>query len=95
MVARSKFNCVKGCAICCMSVGRFNIPAWDKEGKVKDRGDGICVHLDTKSLLCTIYEDRPLICRVEDSAPRWLPLRLSFWMTEQLCRWARRRFANG
>lgn len=31
-----------------------------------DRGDGTCRHFDDESMLCTIYEERPLICRVED-----------------------------
>jgi Fe-S-cluster containining protein len=91
---RPRFNCVKNCGVCCTLVGRFNIPAWDKEGKVKDRGDGICVNLDTATLRCNIYETRPRICRVEESAPRWLPLRLSFWVTEQFCHLARKVYTH-
>ncbi len=30
-----------------------------------DRGDGVCLYLDTETKLCTIYQDRPAICRVD------------------------------
>ena len=30
-----------------------------------DRGDGVCRYL--KGNLCSIYEDRPLLCRVDES----------------------------
>ncbi len=30
-----------------------------------DRGDGVCKYLDGN--LCSIYDDRPLLCRVDDS----------------------------
>lgn len=30
-----------------------------------DRGDGVCKYLSEN--LCTIYEDRPLLCRVDES----------------------------
>lgn len=30
-----------------------------------DRGDGICQFLNTNTNLCQIYDDRPLVCRVE------------------------------
>lgn len=33
--------------------------------KSLDRGDGICMHLDGD--LCSIYSERPLICRVDES----------------------------
>lgn len=30
-----------------------------------NRGDGICFHLDEATDLCKIYENRPLVCRVD------------------------------
>ena len=30
-----------------------------------DRGDGICFYFDKSKNLCKIYENRPLICRVD------------------------------
>ena len=35
-----------------------------------DRGDGACSYLDKDSKTCTIYEDRPLLCRVDDTFDR-------------------------
>lgn len=32
-----------------------------------DRGDGICVHLDTETNLCEIYDIRPTQCKREDT----------------------------
>lgn len=34
-----------------------------------DRGDGVCRHL--KGNLCSIYETRPLKCRVDDAYAEW------------------------
>lgn len=48
-------NC---CGCCCRNIG--NSPLY----KNLDRGDGICKHLSGN--LCAIYEDRPLLCRVDD-----------------------------
>ena len=33
--------------------------------KELDRGDGVCVYLDGN--LCSIYENRPLLCRIDES----------------------------
>lgn len=33
--------------------------------KELDRGDGVCRYLDGN--LCSIYNDRPLICRIDDA----------------------------
>lgn len=41
-------------------MGRSNQTAW------LDRGDGTCRHYDEATKLCTIYDARPLCCRVED-----------------------------
>ena len=30
------------------------------------RPDGVCKHLDEATNLCTIYDSRPLICRVDE-----------------------------
>jgi len=39
-------------------VARSPITAW------LDRGDGTCRHLDDKTALCLVYEERPNICRI-------------------------------
>lgn len=30
-----------------------------------DRGDGSCIHYDDMTKLCSIYENRPDVCRVD------------------------------
>lgn len=52
------FPCAQ-CGCCCMSVNMsvFTIKF--------DRGDGICRYFEDKTRLCSIYEIRPFICRVD------------------------------
>lgn len=50
------FPCTS-CGICCTKVEHLDLP----------QTDGICDHFDRQARLCTIYEDRPPICRVDDS----------------------------
>jgi Fe-S-cluster containining protein len=52
------FECDK-CGQCCKNIGKR------EELKEYDRGDGICKYLDLDSNLCKIYENRPLVCRVD------------------------------
>jgi len=52
------FPCDK-CGACCRSLHRSALYA------DLDRGDGICRYLTGN--LCSIYPQRPLLCRVEDS----------------------------
>ncbi len=52
------FKCDQ-CGVCCRHLDRSEIY------KDLDRGDGTCIHLNGN--LCDIYEDRPLICRVDES----------------------------
>ncbi len=59
------FPC-NSCGKCCRNV-HLNI-----EINYLDRGDGICRHLDLNTNLCLIYEDRPLVCRVEDYYKKYL-----------------------
>ena len=51
----SKFLC-SSCGACCLVAGAT--------GLLPDRGDGACIHLN-KDMLCSIYETRPDICRVD------------------------------
>ena len=59
------FPC-NGCGKCCRKVS--NSP----ETKWLDRGDSVCRHFSEDRNSCTIYETRPLICRVEDYYDRYL-----------------------
>lgn len=51
------FKCNK-CGMCCRNLQ--NSVLYDD----LNRGDGICRYLNRN--LCSIYEERPLICRVDD-----------------------------
>ena len=53
------FPCIK-CGLCCKKVGILD--------KSLDRGDGACKHLSEDNL-CTIYNDRPRICRIDEMKP--------------------------
>ncbi|WP_414120861.1 YkgJ family cysteine cluster protein [Vreelandella titanicae] len=47
------------CGLCCQHVDLAT------ETRFLDRGDGICRHYDELSKLCSIYDERPDICRVD------------------------------
>jgi len=55
MSAYDPFPCTS-CGICCTKVEGLGLP----------QTDGVCDHFDRQTKLCSIYEDRPLICRVDD-----------------------------
>lgn len=55
------FNCSK-CGCCCRHLDRSELY------KDLDRGDGVCKYLEDN--ICSIYETRPLICRVDDCYDR-------------------------
>lgn len=52
------FPCTR-CGACCRNVSLSPLTAW------LDKGDGVCYHLDVETNLCSIYEHRPEICRVD------------------------------
>lgn len=53
-----KFNC-KACGTCCTKLNQSKIY------QELDRGDGTCIYFNTKDRLCTIYDERPMICRID------------------------------
>lgn len=53
-----KFSCSQ-CGECCRNLDKSSL--YD----ALDRGDGVCKFLQGN--LCGIYEQRPLLCRVEES----------------------------
>lgn len=59
------FPCSK-CGQCCRHVGSTPL------GKDLDRGDGVCRHYDGATRLCRIYQERPLLCRVDEYYDRFL-----------------------
>ncbi|ELX8377655.1 YkgJ family cysteine cluster protein [Providencia vermicola] len=54
----SLFPCDK-CGACCRHVDRAH------ETQFLDRGDGVCKNYNETNMLCTIYDERPDICRVD------------------------------
>ncbi|MBS9783563.1 MAG: YkgJ family cysteine cluster protein [Pasteurella sp.] len=59
------FPCT-ACGQCCKNVHKSD------EANYLNRGDGTCRYFDEDTLLCTIYENRPLVCRVEDYYNKYL-----------------------
>lgn len=49
------------CGLCCRSLEGIEL------FQNLNRGDGICKYLNLKTNLCTIYENRPPFCRVDES----------------------------
>ena len=54
-----KFPCT-ACGKCCRKVGH------SLQTQFLDRGDSVCRYLDEQTNFCQIYQDRPLVCRVEE-----------------------------
>ena len=52
------FKCSQ-CGVCCRHLDRSELY------RELDRGDGVCRYL--KGNLCSIYENRPLLCRIDES----------------------------
>lgn len=55
---RRAFPCT-GCGACCKQVHLA------PETRYLDRGDGACRHFDDAAKSCTIYAQRPAVCRVD------------------------------
>ena len=53
-----RFPCTL-CGACCRHIGKI------AELADFDNGNGICKHLDETTNTCTIYANRPKICRVD------------------------------
>lgn len=71
MSKHSIFPCV-ACGQCCRRVN------YSEETIFLDRGDGICRYFNEQTSLCTIYETRPLVCRVEDYYKAYLSQQMSW-----------------
>lgn len=61
----SPFPCT-ACGECCRRVSLSPLTEF------LSRGDGVCEYLDELTNLCKIYNDRPLICRVEEYYKKYL-----------------------
>ena len=61
----TKFPCTK-CGLCCMRAGALE----DFPHEVDY--NGVCSKYDRENKECTIYEDRPMICRIDDYHTKYL-----------------------
>lgn len=52
------FPC-SSCGLCCQNIANI------EELKEFDLGNGVCIHFDSISNSCKIYNNRPTICRVD------------------------------
>lgn len=52
------FKCSQ-CGECCRNLDKSELY------KELDRGDGVCIYLEGNN--CSIYDERPLLCRVDES----------------------------
>ena len=62
------FKCDK-CGCCCRNLNKTGVYV------ELDRGDGTCKYL--KKSICSIYDSRPLICRVDEFYDRFLKKEMS------------------
>ena len=62
---RSAFSC-DCCGSCCRHLRLFGAMY-----AFLDNGNGVCRHFDAERNLCSIYAERPLICRVEEGYPAY------------------------
>jgi len=69
------WRCISGCGSCCrLDPGERNealealSPEQQEQYLAMVGADGWCIHYDTGSSSCRIYEERPLFCRVENLA---------------------------
>lgn len=85
------FRCDR-CGYCCQSLAGVELY------KDLDRGDGTCLYFDEVTKLCSVYEDRPLLCRVDESYEVWFFESMSREEYEQInyaaCQELKARFAD-
>jgi len=58
---KQKFKC-DCCGLCCM-----NLPDAAVFMEYRHNGSSVCKYFDLSSNLCLIYENRPIVCRVDEA----------------------------
>ena len=75
------FKC-EHCACCCRNLNKSQIYDF------LNRGDGVCRYLKGKD--CTIYENRPLLCRIDESYNMFFKDKISlekfYSLNKQICK---------
>ena len=74
---RNPFPC-NSCGQCCKRIAN------SEHLSQFDRGDGICKFLNISSNLCTIYDERPIFCRIEDYYEKYLKQKMSWEQFTQM-----------
>ena len=64
MENNKEFKCNR-CGCCCKNIG------YVEEAAHLDRGDGVCKYYSDDKKMCTIYDFRPDICRVDKMYKRF------------------------
>lgn len=80
------FKCNK-CGCCCRHLGKSELY------KELDRGDGTCKYLQGN--LCTIYTERPLLCRIDECYEKFFKdqmtleqyYKVNYEMCKEIRRW--------
>ena len=76
------YNC-EHCGCCCRNLDKSDIYA------PLDRGDGVCKYL--KGNDCLIYENRPVLCLIDESYDRFFSGTMSreefYDINKQACKW--------
>jgi Fe-S-cluster containining protein len=75
------FNCNQ-CGECCKNLDKSELY------RKLDRGDGTCVYLTNN--LCSIYDERPLLCRINDCYEKYFKSQYSleeyYELNYQICK---------
>lgn len=84
------FECDR-CGLCCSHIGGNELY------NTLDRGDGVCIFL--KENLCSIYETRPLLCRIYESWEQLFSSQMSaeefFELNYKSCRTLKNTYKQG
>lgn len=82
------FFCDK-CGLCCMYVNES--PIYSE----LDRGDGICKYFDCDTKLCSVYDNRPIICNIDKAYQLYfkdiMPLEEYYRLNYETCNMLKKR----
>lgn len=54
------FKCEK-CGACCCNIKKNHLY------NELDNGNGVCIYYDINNKLCSIYNERPILCRIDEA----------------------------
>ncbi len=68
---KKNFPCSQ-CGACCRHVDLSELTAY------LNRGDGVCRYYDQITHLCTIYDSRPEVCRIDQFYEQYLQAKIAW-----------------